>query len=226
MQTFANVAAPGTGGLRGPLGQAPRARGAPGLACATGARAAAAQVQLSLRGLTATHLHAPHVAQRCGARGCVWTRVGQERAVWAWARRRAPVGRPGSPGDANRRHQSPPNRACPPPSHTHLLPQAYIIALGEKGGGACAAGARAHTRASGHGAAAKAHLTARAPLARTHTHTHTGAGYNSRPPRRVRASGARAHRARERRGAARLYRGRPRPHTSASGHTEPPPKRT
>ena len=53
-----------------------------------------------------------HVAQRCGARGCVWTRVGQERAVWAWARRRAPVGRPGSPGDANRRHQSPPNRAC------------------------------------------------------------------------------------------------------------------
>ena len=58
--------------------------------------------------------------------------------MWAWARRRAPVGRPGSPGDANRRHQSPPNRACPPPAHTHththLLPQAYIIALGEPTG--------------------------------------------------------------------------------------------
>ena len=71
-QTFANVAAPVAGGLRGPLGQAPRARGAPGLACATGARAAAAQVQL-LTAWPDRHplAHAPHVAHRCGARGCM-----------------------------------------------------------------------------------------------------------------------------------------------------------
>ena len=75
LQTFANVAAPGTGGLRGPLGQAPRARGAPGLACATGARAAAAQVQLSLRGLTATHLHAPRTSRRGAVRAAVYGRV-------------------------------------------------------------------------------------------------------------------------------------------------------
>ena len=118
-----------------------------------------------------------------------------------------------------RRRQSPPNRACPPPrthTHTHThTPAATGVYYSSRRGGrrrVRGGGARPHPRERPRSRRQSApNRACPPPLARTHTHTHTGAGYNSRPPRRVRASGARAHRARERRGAARLYRGRPRP---------------
>ena len=99
------------GGRCGPGPAAARLGGLPGLRC--GARGTARQVQL-------TDCAWPWLArtERCN-RGAVHSctgGVGQEQAVWAWARRCAAEGRPGAPGDASRRRLRATNRACP--SHT------------------------------------------------------------------------------------------------------------
>ena len=195
------------GGRCGP-GPAAARLGLPGLRC--GARGTARQVQLTDCAWLAR-------TERCN-RGAVHSctgGVGQEQAVWAWARRCAAEGRP---RDASRRRLRATNRACP--SHTPAA--AGVLQLSACAGCArreraprararrCAPGGRPGVPAS----AQSRRLTATNHASLLPTHSHPPAGHDiTRGPRVACASGARAQ------GASQALRAWKRPGAPASAQS-------
>ena len=178
-------------GRCGPGPAAARLGGLPGLRC--GARGTARQVQLTdCVALACTH----RTSRRGAVRGCTGG-VGQEQAVWAWARRCAPEGRPGAPGDASCRRLAQLTARVP---RTHLLPQACynsgptrrVRASGARAQGPSQA-LRAWGRSGAPASGRSRRLTAtnRACPPAHPQHPSSQACYNSGPARRVCVGSAR-----------------------------------